>query len=34
VVIDHPTSGLPPICYHQVSAARAAGPGKILPREG
>lgn len=23
VVIDHPTSGLPPICYHQVSAARA-----------
>ncbi|MGW8223990.1 MAG: (2Fe-2S) ferredoxin domain-containing protein, partial [Syntrophobacteria bacterium] len=23
VVIDHPTSGFPPICYHQVSAARA-----------
>jgi NADH-quinone oxidoreductase subunit F len=23
VIIDHPTSGFPPICYHQVSAARA-----------
>jgi NADH-quinone oxidoreductase subunit F len=23
VVIDHPTSGFPPICYHKVSAARA-----------
>ena len=23
VIIDHPNSGFPPICYHQVSAARA-----------
>jgi NADH-quinone oxidoreductase subunit F len=23
VVIDHPTSGFPPICYHQVSSGRA-----------
>jgi NADH-quinone oxidoreductase subunit F len=23
VVIDHPTSGFPPICYHQISASRA-----------
>ena len=30
VVIDHPTSGFPPICYHQVSAARAQDAGQSL----